>query len=122
MVLAPAINTATTGVQPKDSGVASALVSTMQQVGGSIGAAALSTIALNATTSYLAGRPASALAQAAAATHGYTVAFGVSAAVFGLGSLLTFILLPPRPRPARPMKAASPAGAMSCPASAASGG
>ena len=54
MVLAPAINTATAGVQPQDSGVASALVSTMQQVGGSIGAAALSTVALNATTSYLA--------------------------------------------------------------------
>jgi hypothetical protein len=56
MIIAPAINTATAGVQPRDSGVASALVNTMQQVGGSVGTAALSTIALTATTSYLAAR------------------------------------------------------------------
>ncbi|HKC28347.1 MAG TPA: DHA2 family efflux MFS transporter permease subunit, partial [Jatrophihabitans sp.] len=45
MVMAPSMNTATAGVQPQDSGVAAALVSTMQQVGGSIGTAVLSTIA-----------------------------------------------------------------------------
>jgi hypothetical protein len=45
MILPPAINTATTGVRPQDSGVASALVNTMEQVGGSIGASALSTVA-----------------------------------------------------------------------------
>ena len=54
MIFAPAINTATAGVRREDSGVASALVNTMQQVGGSIGTSALSTIALTATTSYLA--------------------------------------------------------------------
>ena len=37
MIFAPAINTATAGVPRQDSGVASALVNTMQQVGGSIG-------------------------------------------------------------------------------------
>ncbi|MFZ0048505.1 MAG: MFS transporter, partial [Streptosporangiaceae bacterium] len=37
MIISPAINTATAGVQQQDSGVASALVNTMQQVGGSIG-------------------------------------------------------------------------------------
>ena len=52
MVMAPSMNTATAGVQPQDSGVAAALVSTMQQVGGSIGTAVLSTIAASATTSY----------------------------------------------------------------------
>ena len=45
MIFAPAINTATFGVAREDSGVASALVNTMQQVGGSIGTSALSTIA-----------------------------------------------------------------------------
>ena len=54
MIFAPAINTATAGVARQDSGVASALVNTMQQVGGSIGTSALSTIALTATASYLA--------------------------------------------------------------------
>ena len=53
MIFAPAINTATAGVPRQDSGVASALVNTMQQVGGSIGTSALSTIALTATASYL---------------------------------------------------------------------
>src|SRR6204780_150639 len=62
MIFAPAINTATAGVQRQDSGVASALVNTMQQVGGSIGTSALSTIALTATTSYLAAHPAVPLA------------------------------------------------------------
>jgi hypothetical protein len=45
MIFAPAINTATVGVARQDSGVASALVNTTQQVGGSIGTAALSTVA-----------------------------------------------------------------------------
>ena len=40
-----------------DSGVASALVNTMQQVGGSIGTAALSTVALTATATYLTAAP-----------------------------------------------------------------
>ena len=51
MIFAPAINTATFGVARRDSGVASVLVNTMQQAGGSIGTSALSTIALSATAS-----------------------------------------------------------------------
>jgi EmrB/QacA subfamily drug resistance transporter len=99
MIIAPAINTATAGVRRQDSGVASALVNTMQQVGGSIGTAALSTIALTATTRYLAAHPTPrATAEAAAATHGYTLAFAVSAGLFGLGALLALVLLPSRER------------------------
>jgi hypothetical protein len=98
LIISPAINTATAGVPPQDSGVASALVNTMQQVGGSIGTAALSTIALMATASYLTAHHASGLAPAVAATHGYTVAFTVSAALFGLGVLLAVVLLPSRER------------------------
>ena len=96
MILAPAINTATTGVRPEDSGVASALVNTMQQVGGSIGASALSTVALTATASYLTAHRASPLAAESAAVHGYTVAFTVSAALLALGAVLVFTLLPSR--------------------------
>jgi len=98
MIFAPAINTATTGVARQDSGVASALVNTMQQVGGSIGTAALSTLALTATATYLAAHHAGALAPAAAAVHGYSVAFTVSAALFAVGALVAFLLLPPRRR------------------------
>jgi MFS family permease len=98
MIFAPAINTATAGVAREDSGVASALVNTMQQVGGSIGTSALSTIALTATASYLVSHHTGPLAPAIAATHGYTVAFAVSAAVLGLGVILAIVLLPSRHR------------------------
>jgi EmrB/QacA subfamily drug resistance transporter len=98
MIFAPAINTATAGVRRQDSGVASALVNTMQQVGGSIGTSLLSTIALTATTSYLVAHHTGALAPAVAATHGYTVAFAVSAGIFGLGVILAITLLPSRQR------------------------
>jgi EmrB/QacA subfamily drug resistance transporter len=96
MIFSPAINTATAGVRREDSGVASALVNTMQQVGGSIGTSVLSTIALTATTSYLALHHAGALAPAIAATRGYTVAFAVSAALLGLGVIITLVLFPSR--------------------------
>src|SRR5260370_362798 len=70
MIFAPAINTATFGVARRDSGVASALVNTMQQVGGSIGTAALSTVALTATPTYLAAHHAGRLAPPAPPVHG----------------------------------------------------
>ena len=98
MIFAPAINTATFGVAREDSGVASALVNTMQQVGGSIGTSALSTFALTATASYLVAHHTSPLAPAIAATHGYTVAFTLSAALLGLGFILTVVLVPTRRR------------------------
>src|ERR1039457_986878 len=111
MIISPAINTATAGVQRQDSGVASALVNTMQQVGGSIGTAALSTIALTATATYLAAHHAGPQAPAIAATHGYTTALTVSAGVFGLGVILAIILLPSRQRLAELRAAAAPAPA-----------
>ncbi len=98
MIFSPAINTATAGVARRDSGVASALVNTMQQVGGSIGTAALSTVALTATASYLTAHHTGPLAPATAAVHGYVVAFSVSAALFGIGALVAVLLLPSRRR------------------------
>jgi len=98
MIFAPAINTATFGVARSDSGVASALVNTMQQVGGSIGTSALSTIALSTAASYLITHHSSPLAPAIAATHGYTIAFSVSAALLGLGVILAIVLLPSKSR------------------------
>src|SRR6201995_3958146 len=108
MIFSPAINTATAGVERQDSGVASALVNTMQQVGGSIGTSALSTIALTATTSYLIAHHTGPLAPAVAATHGYTTAFAVSAGIFGLGVILAITLLPSRQRLAELRAAAEP--------------
>jgi EmrB/QacA subfamily drug resistance transporter len=84
-IVAPAFNSATQGVEFKDAGVASAMVNTMQQVGGSIGTALLSTFAAHATSSYLASHAHGAASVAVtdrAATHGYTVAFAIAAFVF----------------------------------------
>jgi EmrB/QacA subfamily drug resistance transporter len=110
-IFAQAINTATSGVTREDSGVASALVNTMQQVGGSIGTAALSTIALSATASYLTGHAAGAEAEAIAATYGYTIAFGVSAGLLVIGFILAIVMVPSRRRLAelREAGAATPA-------------
>jgi EmrB/QacA subfamily drug resistance transporter len=98
MIFAPAINTATAGVPREDSGVASALVNTMQQVGGSIGVSILSTIAASATTSYLLTHHTGGQAAAIAATHGYTLAFTISASLLGLGALLAVLMLPSQHR------------------------
>ena len=94
-VMAPSMASATAGVQPSDAGVASAMVNTGQQVGGSIGTAFLSTIAASAVTSFAtengaAGNPA---LMAEAAVHGYTTAFWWSAAIFAVGAVVTALLL-----------------------------
>jgi hypothetical protein len=63
-------------VDPEDAGVASALVNTMQQVGGSIGVALLSTFSATAATSFVTSHGgATASTVAAGAVHGYTMAF-----------------------------------------------
>jgi EmrB/QacA subfamily drug resistance transporter len=89
LTLATAMATATLGVSAGDAGVASALVNTGQQVGGSIGTALLSTLASSAATGHLAQGPA------AAAVHGYTTAFWWAAAIFAAGAAICGLLLRP---------------------------
>jgi EmrB/QacA subfamily drug resistance transporter len=101
-IFAPAFATATYGVDPHDSGVASAMVNTMQQVGGSIGTALLSSIFAGAVTSYATTHQPGPDLRAAAAVHGYTVAFWVSAAVFVIGAVTVSTLM-------RPVRVAEPA-------------
>src|SRR5260221_6928452 len=84
VIFAVTINTATAGVR-RDAGVASALVNTMQQVGGAIGLAALSTAALTATARSLAAHHTGRLAPAIAATRGYTTALALPPAILGPG-------------------------------------
>ena len=98
MVMAPAMNTATAGVQPQDSGVASALVSTMQQVGGSIGTAVMSTIAASVTASYAASHAPVAGYDRVSHTQGFVTVFLISALVFLVGAVLAAALFPSRAR------------------------
>ena len=98
LVFSSAMATATFGVEQQDAGVASAMVNTMQQVGGSIGTALLSTLAASATTAALVDHAQSPAAMAAAAVHGYTTAFWWAAAIFAAGALLCTALLSSRTR------------------------
>ncbi len=93
-IFAPAFASATYGVDPHDSGVASAMVNTMQQVGGSIGTALLSSIFASAVTSFAAGQPRTPQLLDEAAVHGYTVAFWVASGIFAFGAVVVGLLLP----------------------------
>ncbi|MFB6782742.1 MFS transporter [Streptomyces sp. NPDC056352] len=91
----PAMSMATQGVEPRDAGVASAMVNTSQQVGGAIGTALLNTIAASATTSYIADhiggaatRSQQQLVQLQGQVQGYT-----SAIRFAVGILVVAALI-----------------------------
>jgi EmrB/QacA subfamily drug resistance transporter len=92
-IFAPGLSSATYGVDPADAGVASALVNTMQQVGGSVGTALLSSIFASAVTSFAKGKPATPQVARDAAMHGYTVAFWVAAGVFAFGAVVVGSLM-----------------------------
>jgi EmrB/QacA subfamily drug resistance transporter len=94
MIFAPAFSTATLGVRSSDAGIASAMVNTSQQVGGSVGTALLSTIFASAAATYAAAHVHTAHVVSAAAIHGYTTAFEWAAAIFGLGLLVALLVLP----------------------------
>ncbi len=93
-IFAPAFSTATLGVDPQDAGVASAMVNTSQQVGGSVGTALLSTLFASAAASYAAAHVHLAGLASAAAIHGYTTAFWWAAAIFAVGLLVALVVLP----------------------------
>jgi hypothetical protein len=78
--------TALFGVSPHDAGVASGLLNTTQQIGGSLGIAVMNTIAASATTAYILENGQEA-AQAGV-VHGFTVAFAVSAGVLAVAAFV----------------------------------
>jgi EmrB/QacA subfamily drug resistance transporter len=93
LVFSSAMNTATYGADPGDAGVASAMVNTCQQIGGSIGTALLNTIAASALTSYLATHAPSPLAAPNAAVHSYVIAFWVSASIYSGAAVVVALVL-----------------------------
>ena len=94
LVFIPLTSTSLHGVSGRDTGVASAMVNTSQQIGGSLGVALLNTIAATATTSYAAANTElGKMVQPFAVTHGFTVAFKVSAALLFAGALVLFFFI-----------------------------
>ena len=92
LVFSSATSNATARVKPEDAGVASAMVNTGQQIGGSVGTALLSTLAASAATNYLSSHSGARGAELAT-IHSYTTAFGWAAVVIAIGAVLTAIIL-----------------------------
>lgn len=95
LVFAPAMNTATAGIAARDAGVASAMVNTCQQVGGSVGTSLLNTLATTAATNYVVGKRPTKQVLAQAQMESYTTAFWWSAGFFALGLIITVFLYRP---------------------------
>ena len=99
LTMAPSFATATFGVPAHDSGVASAMVNTSQQVGGSIGTALLSTLAVSATTGFVTENGPAPEVLRQAAVEGYVTAFWWAAGIFAAGALICVALLRSNARP-----------------------
>jgi len=84
-------STSLTNVGERDSGVASAVLNATQQVGASLGAALLNTIAATATATYLASHGPRLKEQAL--VHGFTRALLVGAIIVTAGALVSAALV-----------------------------
>jgi EmrB/QacA subfamily drug resistance transporter len=96
-VFIPASSTALVGVDSHDAGVASALLNTSQQIGGSLGTALLNTLYASAVTGFLVANvkaPADVQRlQPDALIHGYHVAFFWSAMLLVAGLIAAIVLI-----------------------------
>jgi MFS family permease len=101
-VFAPAFSTATLGIDRHEAGIASAMVNTSQQVGGSVGTALLSTLFASAAASYVSSHAHARGIASAALIHGYTTAFWWAAGIFGVGLLVALLVLPGNIKPRAP--------------------
>ena len=109
-VFVPLSSTALLGVPNHDAGVASALVNTMQQVGGSLGIAFLNTIATSATAHYALGHGGPSKA---AVTHGFTTAFAVGVGVLVLAAIIVADADPVQPQARGTGRVDKPSGGVS---------
>ena len=93
-------NLALVGISNDDAGVASAVVNTTQQIGGSLGTALLSTVAFTSLATYITDRAPTvtdpsqleAIGQQAA-VHGYSVAFLWAAGLFAVAIVIALVVI-----------------------------
>lgn len=92
-IMPASMQTATLGVDRQFAGVASAMVNTSQQVGGSIGTALLNTLAATAAADYLAAHaPVTEAVGVQAAITSYSTAYWWGAGFFAVGAVLSALL------------------------------
>jgi EmrB/QacA subfamily drug resistance transporter len=94
LVFIPLTSTALHAVSNQDTGVASAMVNTSQQIGGSLGTALLNTVAATATVNFAAANTQlGEKVMPYAMTHGFTVAFQFSALLLFVGAIVLFFFI-----------------------------
>lgn len=113
-VFIPASSTALVGVGHHDAGVASAVLNTSQQVGGSLGTALLNTLFAGAVTAYAVANPVTDPSQAKQAAllgflRGYHVSFFWGAVLLAAALVVALVLVNARKEdvPAEPALAAA---------------
>jgi EmrB/QacA subfamily drug resistance transporter len=95
LTFVPVTLIATSGIPTDDAGLASGLYNTSQQVGGALGLAVLSTLAVSRTEDTLSslGREPTAADQGQALVDGFHVAYVGSAILIAAGAIMLAILL-----------------------------
>ena len=89
-VMVTASSIATSGVAPRDTGVAAATLNTSQQLGASLGTALLNTLAATATAAYLTSNASAPHPDALVA--GYAAAAAAGALILLLGAAIAATL------------------------------
>jgi EmrB/QacA subfamily drug resistance transporter len=97
IAMVPCISTATNNADPRDVGVTSAMTTTSQQIGASIGTALLNTIAATATAAYLVAHTKGADLASRATVHGFAVASEWAVGILVLGAVIGGILITAHP-------------------------
>jgi EmrB/QacA subfamily drug resistance transporter len=95
LTFVPVTLIATTNVAAEDAGLASGLLNTSQQVGGSLGLAILATLAVDRTTSYVSGlhRAPLPIDLATAQVEGYRLAFVGGAIMLLVGTVFLGVFI-----------------------------
>jgi hypothetical protein len=95
--MVPSASLATSGVGPRDAGIASATLNTAQQVGASLGTAVLNTLAASVTAAFLAANPSATRPDGL--VHGYATAALCGAVLLLAGAGVAASLDSPPKRP-----------------------
>ncbi len=89
LVFIPSATTGLHGIGGRDSGVASAMINTSQQIGGSLGAALLNTVAVTASTAFAKSHTSLGKELPGfAMVHGFSIAFRVGAALLLVAAVI----------------------------------